>query len=192
MHHYQLEFEFRTKEQREKDYVDAMSKIKDLNLNFYRINKFMDELLDNIPYGWRIYHKTHHIKSWIVSIYQKLRYGVSNKECWNLDQTITKFILPRLKHFKKVNVHSHPANLTEEKWDAILDEIIWTFEYLDNPEKFNPFPYSCAILTSSRVSGKTEKQKQDWKNYVNKSLGLEERKKKGLQLFAEYYENLWD
>ena len=81
MHHYQLEFEFRTKEEREKDYIDAMSKIKDIDLNFYRINKFMDELLDNIPYGWRIYHKTHHIKSWIVSIYQKLRYGVSNKEC---------------------------------------------------------------------------------------------------------------
>lgn len=192
MHYHQLELEFKTKEQREKEYIDAMSKIKDLDFEYYRVNKFVDNLLGKIPYGWRTYYKFHDIKTWFVSVYQKLRYGVSNKECWNLDHTITKFVLPRLKHFKKVCVHSYPSTVTPEEWDKILDEMIWTFEYLDEPEKFNKFPDSCMTNFFGDNRIKTETENKEWSAYANKSLSLEERKKRGLQLFAEYYQNLWD
>ncbi len=69
---------------------------------WYRTNKFGDWLFDTVPYGWRVYYKCHDIKRWFISTYQRIRYGVSNEECWSLDATFSKFILPRLKHFKKM------------------------------------------------------------------------------------------
>ena len=33
---------------------------------------------------------------------------IQDSEYWNLDLTIIKFILPRLKKFKKINIHSYP------------------------------------------------------------------------------------
>ena len=39
---------------------------------------------------------------------------------------------------------------------------------------------------------KTPEEKQAWKEYFEKSAELEERRKRGMQLFAEYYFQLWD
>jgi hypothetical protein len=99
---------------------------------WYRTNRFFDWLFDTVPYGWRVYYRWGELRRWCISTYQRTRYGVSDAECWSLESTLTKFILPRLKHFKKINVNSHPANITSEQWNEILDEIIWTFEYMND------------------------------------------------------------
>jgi hypothetical protein len=39
---------------------------------------------------------------------------------------------------------------------------------------------------------KTPEQKQAWDEYLKKNEELEERRKKGMLLFAEYYQQLWD
>jgi c-di-GMP-related signal transduction protein len=39
---------------------------------------------------------------------------------------------------------------------------------------------------------KTPEQKQAWAEYLKKNEELEERRKKGMLLFAEYYSQLWD
>jgi len=101
---------------------------------WYRTNKYGDWILDHIAYGWRIYYKYYDVKRWFISTYQRMRYGVSDSECWSLDWTLTNFILPRLKHFKKINVHTHPPDITPERWEEILDELIWTFEYMHDEE----------------------------------------------------------
>jgi hypothetical protein len=127
-----------------------------------------------------------------------MRYGVSDSECWSLDWTFTKFILPRLKHFKKINVHTHPPDITPERWEEILDELIWTFEYMLDEEKFNPMPPVMYVRGNidqyfeNVKREQTPEQKQAWENYIKKSQELEERRKKGMLLFAEYYQQLWD
>lgn len=58
---------------------------------------------------------------------QRLERGFDDSETWNLNTTIARFILPRLKRFKEI-CGGFPADLTEEKWDSILDRMIKGFE----------------------------------------------------------------
>ena len=58
---------------------------------------------------------------------QRKERGFDDSECWNLDNTLGQFLVPRLKVFKE-NTHSYPPELTEEGWDAILQEMIDGFE----------------------------------------------------------------
>ena len=166
--------------------------------NWYRTNRFFDWLFDTVPYGWRVYYRYGELRRWFISTYQRTRYGVSDAECWSLESTLTKFILPRLKHFKKINVNSYPADITHERWNEILDEIIWTFEYMNDDERFNPIPRIKDVIIDMNKyidninREKTPEEKQAWKEYFEKSAELEERRKKGMQLFAQYYFQLWD
>ena len=94
--------------------------------------------------------------------------GFCNCETWALDSVISEFILPRLKKFKEVNI-CFPPDLTSEKWDAILDEMIFAFEWnmIDD------------LSEEYRKLGK-EKQIANWK-----------RHEEGLKLFAKYFRDLW-
>jgi len=60
-------------------------------------------------------------------IWQKITRGFSNQDLWNLDQTITDFILPRLKAFKNMTC-AHPADLSFDEWMLVLDKMIKSFE----------------------------------------------------------------
>jgi len=53
--------------------------------------------------------------------------GFEPTECWNLDNTIAKFITPRLKYLKEHKC-GYPGNLTENEWDDIMDKMIYAFE----------------------------------------------------------------
>ena len=160
---------------------------------WYSTSKFGDYLLDKIPYGWRMYYKISDIKRWFISTYQRIRYGVSNEECWCLDSTFSKFILPRLKHFKKMTRYGYHPDMTPEEWEKVIDELIWTFEYLANDEeKFNPFPNFYQDKEWNFNLEKTPEQKQMFDEWMKKNNELEERSQKGLELFARYYKHLWD
>ncbi len=58
---------------------------------------------------------------------QRLTRGWDDSELWNLDNTISEFVLPRLKRFKAYQ-HSHPSYMTKEEWDGVLDQMILAFE----------------------------------------------------------------
>lgn len=68
-------------------------------------------------------------------LYQKIQRekGFNPEECWNLDYTIIDFVLPRLKYFAKHTI-GYPADLTPEKWNKILEEIIEGFEIYTNKD----------------------------------------------------------
>lgn len=72
-------------------------------------------------------HLWRRLKHW----YQRLRWGFSDADLWNLDRTLTRFILPRLQRYRYLSRTSWPANLTQEKWYSILDEAIAAFELLN-------------------------------------------------------------
>lgn len=63
------------------------------------------------------------IKFWL----QRRIRGWSDDELWNLDYTISQFVLPRLKAFR-ANPTGHPACYTSEEWEAIIDKMIRAFE----------------------------------------------------------------
>ena len=60
--------------------------------------------------------------------FQRRIRGWSDDDTWCLDTVIANFVLPRLKRFKELN-NGMPNGLTEEKWDAILADIIVAMEY---------------------------------------------------------------
>ena len=102
------------------------------------------------------------IKREVKFFYQRRVRGFDDSELWNLDFTISKFVLPRLKAFKKIT-HGYPNGLTEQEWDIKLDQMIATFEFLVKESEDSSF-----------------------------DIKKHEEAKKGLQLFGEYFQSLWD
>lgn len=58
---------------------------------------------------------------------QRKEVGFDDTETWSLTDTISGFIIPRLKRFKEVN-NGVPHGQTEESWDITLDKMILSFE----------------------------------------------------------------
>ena len=71
--------------------------------------------------------------NWDEYTQQRINRGFDDSELWNLDITIIKFILPRLKAFKDYT-KSIPYSLKSEiEWKDILNRIILGFElYLES------------------------------------------------------------
>lgn len=105
---------------------------------------------------------------------QRLSRGFDNSELWSLDNTIAKFIAPRIREFAKnpggipgkVDFMTKDQNLTDEEkkkfWKEVLEKIAWTFENytLDPPvENYN-----------------------EWSDKIDE----------GLVLFVEYFGCLWN
>jgi hypothetical protein len=118
------------------------------------------------------------IRRRIISTYQKIRYGSSDQECWNVYRVIAR----------------------HNDWQKQIDEIIWAYDYILNDEKYNPIP-NCGELKLikkeeediSRVEFVTEPScKKKWDEYNKKAQELEIRKKKALVWFAENFETFWD
>ena len=126
--------------------------------------------------------------AWVPTEKDELK---GSEELWSLDATLTDYILPRIKAFRKMKRHGHP--ILEDEPDAI----------------------------ALRQSGKNikpdrddERREADWENILfDIEKGFEAHKKiiadiaiqspaemtaaektmqKGLQLFAEHYGQLWD
>lgn len=117
---------------------------------------------------------------------------VSRSELWDLDYTITKWIIPRLKAFKKSST-TYPdidrklyfetgeiKRITFEDWQNILEEIIVAFEQV------NIDPMDIAIREKIVF-----KNKLDNKNYENICKQRQEKIERGLDLFKYYIQDLW-
>ena len=100
------------------------------------------------------------IKRWFKHFWQRRTQGWDDSETFSLEYTTSKWFLPRLKRFKELNF-GNPAEITFEKWNEILADMIYAHEY-----SINQFD-----LDYSKV---------DWK-----------RVERGFKLFGEYYRDLW-
>ena len=60
---------------------------------------------------------------------QREERGFDDTEIWNLDLTLAKFMIPRLKEYKK-STNGHPLDLTPEEWDEKIDKMIVFFELI--------------------------------------------------------------
>lgn len=100
--------------------------------------------------------------------------GFSSAECWNLSETIARFILPRLIHLKKIHHglfwkdpfdKKNNSTLSEKETDEVYNKMIKVFEYA------------------------AFKQNLDYSAPDKKEL---DGYKEGLELFAKYFFELWD
>lgn len=109
---------------------------------------------------------------------QKIFRGYSDIEMWNLDDTISKWIVPKLKEFKKT-AQGYPAYLNSfEQWQDILDEMIFGFEW--PTEETEWYAENVFYLTGD---AKEEK--------IKEFEARIDRAKKGRMLFAEHFNGLW-
>jgi hypothetical protein len=97
------------------------------------------------------------IKHWVQ---RRLR-GWDDSDTWDMSLATSKLLVPRLIRFKQLN-NGIPHDLTEAKWNKILDEMIWTFQFLASDEQ-----YACF-------------DKKKWA-----------RVERGLDLFREHFRDLW-
>jgi hypothetical protein len=108
-----------------------------------------------------------------------------------MDNTLAPIILPMLVQLKSAN-HGYPADLTEKKWNSIMDEMIWAFEQKCRDDwESDYYEY--------RELGLEEEGKADdlfgWKLVWEDREGQKAHQKRmtnGFKLFGKYYENLWD
>jgi hypothetical protein len=66
---------------------------------------------------------------------------------------------------------SHPTTMTMEEWVAVIDELIWTFEWQLDVE---------SGLPNTDADNWQEINSENWNRFHN-----------GMQLFANHYRNLW-
>ena len=107
-------------------------------------------------------------KRWEEYKQQRLEEGFDDSETWSLDNTIAKFVLPRLKRYLEI-ANSHPGNITEAEWDTILNKMIYAFE--------------CILDENKEVDDTLIGVKK----YEKRSNIIKE----GLDLFREYFLDLW-
>lgn len=76
---------------------------------------------------------------------QRYERGFDDSEIYDLDDTIIKFLVPRLKVFREIHDNSAPKDLTVNQWNAILDEMIEGFEDYVHSDDMLPEKYSRAL-----------------------------------------------
>ena len=145
-------------------------------------------------------------------IWDNIRRGWNVSEYWSLDGVVCKFILPRLKEFKE-KIHGHPSGLLPDEkaddfesgmkeWRRILDKMIFSFECIINDNEDIEMPHmnfktvdsanGHCFLEHDCTPEEEIKHRADMKVYSEKMDVRQKEIQEGLQLFAEYFQSLWD
>lgn len=134
------------------------------------------------------------IKYIFIYAYQKLTRGFTDKDIWNLDFTIARFVLPRLIAYKKIQC-GHPMiegreEDGEEAWNEILDKMCRAFYLVldDDEELFDAFPGE-PVLSKTESGGLDIKFSKEFREMEEKRY---KEREEGLQLFGKYFLALWD
>ena len=99
---------------------------------------------------------------------QREELGFDEREIWSLQTRISNFILPRLKLYREMSV-GHPGRVaTTEEWHNILDKMIKSFE----------------------ISSLIFEHRTDPNYNINYNEGYN-LYKEGMELFKEYFLDLW-
>lgn len=138
-------------------------------------------------------------------------------DTWSMDSTLTPIILPMLKQLKatkqgspfvddedvpeefhypkalknkrsKYKVEGGEDYLIHERWEWVMNEMIWAFEQLSDPEHDTKFFDHSEVDRNDDLGDQIEKVKFDKEGYN----AHQERIQRGLTLFGKYYRCLWD
>jgi hypothetical protein len=161
--------------------------------------------------------------SWIHSKKERtIKVHIDRWDTWSMDDTLAHIILPMLKQLKEtkhgapyvdlkdVPKELHGKKLTKkqkdngevddkhfERWDWVLDEMIFAFETkVDDGRWEEQFETGTSDLQWKKledgnyqmVDGPEHTRVYDWEGRKT----YQERISNGFRLFGKYYENLWD
>jgi hypothetical protein len=146
---------------------------------------YEDHVLEAIDDGLqRVYDVFNWI--WFDRRTQKVSVKIDHWDTWSMDHTLAHVIHPMLVQLKATN-HGYPSGLTEKKWDAIMDEMIWAFEQKcrDHWEGDYYGPY-IESEDKRELFGRFE-----WIDDKGRDAH-QKRMSNGFRLFGKYFENLWD
>lgn len=132
------------------------------------------------------------IKTFMKAKWFYLFNGFDYRDTWSLDHSLSRWILPRLKYLRK-NLQSHPDDMTFEKWQEILDKMIFAFDFVFNESKYDeecyPKDFDWGIVSDERGAFvMKDRRKPDFTEFDKKFKKYEE----GIGLFAKYFRHLWD
>lgn len=99
----------------------------------YSLWIFLDVLMGNIIYKLKNWIKN--LPRSVIFFIQRRKQGWDDSDIWSLDCTLAKLILPRLKRLREIHC-GYPYNLTEEKWNTILDKMIIAFSWYQSEERW--------------------------------------------------------
>jgi len=160
---------------------------------------------------------------WIDSKKKRtIKVHIDRWDTWSMDDTLAHIILPMLKQLKAtkhggpfvdlkdVPKELHGKKLTKkqkdngeiddkhfERWDWVLDEMIFAFETkVDDGRWEEQFESGTSDIqwkklkngNSEMVKGPNDTKVYDWEGRKK----YQERISNGFRLFGKYYENLWD
>jgi hypothetical protein len=155
-------------------------------------------------------------QSFLDFVHPRIQYvKIDYWDTWSMDHTLADVILPMLKQLKESkhgapmtddedvpdNLKSTSAEPKEnewdtdslhfERWDWILDEMIWAFEQktIDDDESkfFDHSENEPGAFPWDKDGNYVSKTKVDWDGLKSHQA----RKTNGYRLFGKYYEGLW-
>jgi len=160
--------------------------------------------------------------SWIHSKQERtIKVQIDPWDTWSMDHTLAYIILPMLKQLKetkhgapfvdpkdcppelkpkkltkKEKENGHTDSTHFERWDWVLDEMIFAFENKVNDDWEEQFETGESDLQwkkledgcSQMVEGPNHTRVYDWEG----RKAYQSRITNGFRLFGKYYENLWD
>lgn len=115
---------------------------------------------------------------WVLDrVHPRVNYiKIDHWDTWSMYTTLSPIILPMLKQLK-ASKHGYPSDLTEKKWEKMLDKMIWSFEMVCKDDVFfHGFDFGGKYSAAQ------------FRKY-NKHM---EKVQEGLKLFGERYLDLWD
>ena len=148
---------------------------------------------------------------------QKIEVHIDPWDTWSMDHTLAHIILPMLKQLKAtkhgapyVDPDECPPELKPkkqkdsgetdsthfERWDWVIDEMIFAFESKLDDSWEEQFESGTSDLqwvkleddNYQMVKGPNDTREYDWEG----RKAYQERISNGFRLFGKYYENLWD
>ena len=159
---------------------------------------------------------------WIHSKKERtIKVHIDRWDTWSMDHTLAYIVLPMLKQLKErkhgapfvdlddVPKELHGKKLTKkqkdngevddkhfERWDWVLDEMIFAFDSKVNDGWEEQFESGESDIQwkkledgmSQMIEGPTHTKVYDWEGRKK----YEERIANGFRLFGKYYQNLWD
>jgi hypothetical protein len=179
----------------------------------------LDRLVEKFLDGWQ-WVLNHSINLIQDRRERKIKVRIDYWDTFAMDNTLTPIILPMLKQIKEnkqgapfVDADDAPEHLRPpagfvseggdvddnhfDRWDWILDEMIWAFEQLNSDweAQFHTGKIHFEFKPLDDGSGMTEMVKgaNDTHHFDSKGhLAHSKRIDNGLLLFGKYFRNLWD
>jgi hypothetical protein len=150
-----------------------------LVMTIKKIKEFFVETYYFIRY--RVPRLPRHICSEIYWFIQRGKRGYADCDVWDFDHYLTKVIPGALRQLKRIS-HGYPNDLTPEKWDKILEQIIEGFELAHK-----------GVTTLDDYTKNEKVYKMFRKNDIDSPTKAEVKKvDRGFKLFQKYFGALWD